>query len=323
MYYRLLSVFFVMIFFISGCSQYGEVKPRIIQPYTPALLKSHLPQFQPKSLTADAEIAFPELLSQLAPAKAVFVGEVHDRYDHHLVQLKLLQSLHQKNPNIAIGLEWFQQPYQWVLNAYLNGKFSEAQLLKKSEYKRRWQYNFALLRPILQYARQHKIPMIALSAPMELTRKIGKQGLASLSAAQRERLPVVIHPASKAYHKKLSAVFLEHSQNKKLLENFIMVQRVWDETMAMNIAKFLQKHPKHTMLVFAGRGHMSEGTGIPTDLARSSPDKIVVLAAGEKSERLKSVDYFVLTEALKLIKKKPKTKNVKAKKSTGLKSVDK
>jgi hypothetical protein len=68
---------------------------------------------------------------------------------------------------------------------------------------------------------------------------------------------------------------------------------------------------------------MSEGTGIPTDLARSSPDKIVVLAAGEKSERLKSVDYFVLTEALKLIKKKPKTKNVKAKKSTGLKSVDK
>jgi len=300
MYYPLLSIFFVIIFFIGGCSQYGDVKPRIIQPYTPVLLKQHLQQFQPKSITVDGEIAFSELLVKLAPIKTIFIGEVHDRYDHHLLQLKLLQSLHQKNPKIAIGLEWFQQPYQWVLNRYLNGSLSEAQLLEKSEYKRRWQYNYALLRPILQYAKRYKIPVIALNAPMELTRKIGKEGLSSLSPKQRAQLPAVIYPTSKAYYKKLSKVFLQHSQDKKRLQNFIMVQRVWDATMAMNIAQFLQTHPKHTMLVFAGQGHMSDGAGIPADLARISSDKAIILAVGERSERIKSVDYFVLTAALKL-----------------------
>lgn len=302
MYYRLLSIFFIIISFTSGCSQYAEIKPRVIQPYNAVSLQQHLKTFTPNSIGTKTELTFPQLVEQLSTARTVFVGEVHDRYDHHLVQLKLLQSLHQANPNIAIGVEWFQQPYQWVLNRYINGTLNEAQLLKKSEYKRRWQYNYALLRPILQYAKQHKIPIIALNAPRELTRKIAKEGINSLTSVQRAQLPAVIHPPSKAYRKRLSKVFLQHSHNKKHLDNFIKVQRVWDATMAMNIAKFLHKKPQHRMLVFAGRGHMNEGAGIPIDLARSISDKAVVLAVGERSERIKSVDYFVLTEALKLKK---------------------
>ena len=52
------------------------------------------------------------LSETLAQNRVVFVGEMHDRYDHHLNQLAVLQALHQKNPNIAIGVEWFQQPFQ-------------------------------------------------------------------------------------------------------------------------------------------------------------------------------------------------------------------
>ena len=308
MVYRLLSVFFAFIFLISGCSHYAEVKSRKIQPYTASALQQKLQQFQPNSISQHGEISFPQLLTALTPAKTIFVGEIHDRYDHHLVQLKLLQSLHQINPNIAIGLEWFQQPYQWVLNRYLNGTLNEAQLLEKSEYKQRWQYNYALLRPILQYAKRYKIPIIALNAPTELTRQIAKKGLDSLTVEQRAQLPPVIHPASKAYHKKLSKVFLQHSQDKKLLENFMMVQRVWDETMALNIAKFSKKHPNHKLLVFAGRGHMSEAAGIPADLARSSTEKTMILLIGERSEQIKSADYFILTEALKLVSAKKDTK---------------
>ena len=302
MYYPLSSIFFSVIFLLSGCSQYNEVKPRLLAPYTAHVLKQQLTQFQPKSISLQGEIEFSELLGQLESARSIFVGEIHNRYDHHLLQLKLLTTLHKKNPNIAIGIEWFQQPYQWVLNRYLNGTLSEAQLLEKSEYKRRWHYNYALLRPILQYAEQHTIPVIALNAPTELTRKIAKSGLASLEPQERCQLADVIHPASHTYHKKLSSVFRQHSQNKKLLENFIMVQRVWDETMAMNIAKFLHQYPEHKMLVFAGQGHMSDGAGIPTDLARQLPHKSVIIAAGERSERIKEIDYFVITEALQLTK---------------------
>ena len=287
---------------LSACS--SELPIKTLDHRTQADAISYINSIKPTVISKNNTLSFDDFITAIKEQRAVFVGENHDRYDNHLTQLAILKALHQQNPAIAIGVEWFQQPYQWVLNRYLNGSLNEEQLLRKSEYYQRWQYQFAMLRPILIYAKQHKIPVIALNAPAELTRKVGRSGLASLTLQERKQLPAVIHPATEKYRKKLEMIFKLHSKDKKMLENFITVQRIWDETMAMNIATFLTQHPKHRIIVFAGNGHISDGVAIPDDLKRQLDVSTTTISSGAKQEKsqAKHVDYYVINEAVSLPK---------------------
>jgi len=287
---------------ISACS--GQHAIKTLDHQNQADVINYIDNTTPTVISKNKKLTFDKFIAEITDSRAIFVGEIHNRYDNHLNQLAILKALHQQNSNIAIGVEWFQQPYQWVVNRYLNGSINEAQLLKKSEYYRRWQYPYAMLRPILIYAKQHKIPVIALNAPVELTRKVGKSGLTSLTPKQRKQLPTVIHPPEKNYRNKLESIFKEHSKSEKMLENFITVQRIWDETMAMNTAKFLKKHPKHHIIIFAGNGHISDNVGIPADLRRQLNVKTRTISSGTKQEKLQanSVDYYVINEAVSLPK---------------------
>ena len=289
---------------ISACSGQQPVKPKILDHRNQHDVINYLSSIQLKAINKHKNLSFNQLIDTTLQSRAVFVGETHDRYDNHLTQLAVLKALHHKHPNIAIGVEWFQQPYQWVVNRYLNGSFTEKQLLEKSEYYKRWYYRYDMLRPILLYAKQNRIPVIALNAPVELTKKISKSGISSLNPHERKQLPQNIHPPEKAYRKKLEDVFKHHVTDKKRLENFITVQRVWDETMAMNTAKFLKQHPKHKIIVFAGNGHISDGVGIPADLKRQRNVKTITISSGSNEEKdsANSVDYFVINEASSLPK---------------------
>ena len=286
-----------------ACSSQPNIS--VVNHKNQADVLKYIDGLQPRVISRHGAISFAAFLSQLDDKQAIFVGEQHDRYDNHLNQLMILKAVHKRYPKVAIGVEWFQQPYQWVLNRYLNGRFSEKQLLEKSEYYKRWSYRYAMLRPILRYAKQYKIPVIALNAPAELTQKVGKSGLSQLNQAERQQLPRIIHPPEKAYRKKLEKIFAKHSKDKKFLENFISVQRIWDETMAMNAAKFLQSHPDYKLLIFAGNGHIDPQAGIPLDLKRRLP-KInnITISSGTKQEKRHhaTIDYFVISRAVALPK---------------------
>lgn len=259
---------------------------------------SHLQQHPLRAIHAGKELTADALLATLADKQVILVGEQHDRYDHHLNQLAILHTLHQKNPKITIAVEWFQQPFQPVLDAYLAGNLDEAELLRQSEYYSRWGYDFRQIRPLLAYAKQHKLPVLALNAPVELTRKVGKGGLQALDASERAQLPPDITPAPAAYRTRLAAVFHEHGMDgDAALDNFVWVQRVWDETMAYNIVRHLQAQPERQIIVFAGVGHMSDGMGIPADVQRRLPQvRLVTLASADATEtHPPKVDYVLPT----------------------------
>ena len=92
-----------------------------------------------------------EVLTQLDDARVILVGEKHTRYDHHLVQLEILKYLHQQNPDLVVGVEWFQQPFQQHLDDYIAGDISEREMLNLTEYFDRWSYNYRLYQPKLHY----------------------------------------------------------------------------------------------------------------------------------------------------------------------------
>lgn len=298
--YRMTSLLALIYLLTSTASL--PVQATTLEHRNLAEVNSFLDGWKPVAIDGNKQISFPELMQRLQSKRVVFVGETHDRYDHHINQLLILRALHRQNPNIGIGVEWFQQSFQPVINHYLAGRISEDQLLAQTDYYNRWRYDFRMLRPILEYAKTHKLPVIALNAPAELTSKVGMQGLESLSKAERVQLPEEITPAAGSYLNKLRQVFADHAHGQGQFENFAMVQRIWDETMAANIVKFLQTHEKSRMVVFAGSGHVSVKAAIPNDVSRRLPKTSkATLHSVDVRERLNDeVDYQLLTQFLSL-----------------------
>jgi hypothetical protein len=197
---------------------------------------------------------------------------------------------------VAIGMEMFQRPFQGALDDYLNGRIDEKAFLKQSEYFQRWRFDYNLYRPILQFAREEKIPVVALNIPREITEKVGKTGLDSLSEEEKKQIPAQMDFSDRAYREKLERVFREHpSFEAKNFDFFLQAQILWDEAMAESVARFLERNPDHQMVVLAGSGHLAYGSGIPARAARRNGfDYSILLNDGELE---KDIAHFVVNPA--------------------------
>ena len=208
-----------------------------------------------------------ELSGKLTEKRALFIGEIHDRLEHHQNQLLLIQNLYARYPYIAIGVEYFQQPFQAHVNDYLAGYIDEREMLIRTEYFKRWKVDYRMFQPILRFAREKHIPVLALNVPGEVHTKVFRGGLSSLNAQERALIPDDIQPASKDYRQRLKAIFDTHPEGESF-ELFLEGQLLWDETMADVAANYLKKHPQTLLVVLAGLGHMMYGDGIPKNLNR-------------------------------------------------------
>jgi uncharacterized iron-regulated protein len=216
----------------------------------------------------DQTSSLAHVMKQIDDARVVLVGETHTRYDHHLVQLEILKHLYQKSPNLALGVEWFQQPYQKHLDDYIAGEITEKEMLHRTDYFSRWQYNYRLYQPILQYARENNIPIIALNAPRELIKALAKSEFDDLPEELKSQLPKSYDWSDKNYEQRLRDIFELHPEYNGKFENFMRSQLTWDESMAERAAQYLQDNPETRMLVLAGSGHIMFGSGIPNRIKR-------------------------------------------------------
>lgn len=247
-----------------------------------------------------------QILQELGKANVVYLGEIHDSPEDHKAQLKILQALHQKNPKIAIAMEMFQRPYQNILDKYLAGKITEAQLIEQSEYEKRWGFPWEYYAPILRFAKTNQLPVLALNTPVEVTRKVARQGLESLTASERQYIPPVseIRTDNADYRKMVQESYQQHQQaghgNSSSFERFFTTLVLWDETMAEAIAKFIQANPDYQVVVLAGQSHIMYGYGIPSRVERRLSNKRLIqrsvllsVSAEDKAKTGKKIaDYF-------------------------------
>jgi uncharacterized iron-regulated protein len=247
------------------------------------------------------------LVARLADKRVVFIGEVHDRFDHHLNQLDIIRGLHKIHPNLMVGLEFFQQPFQRFLDAYIAGDLDEKEMLRETEYYERWRYDFRLYAPILRFAREKGIRLVALNVPKEITSKVAREGLASLNDQERAQLPREIDRSQKAYRARVKAAFDQHPKDghtgkePEQFENFLSAQLLWDEGMAAQASQYLIQYPDSPMVILAGGGHIVYGDGIPARLARRLPvDIATVMNLTETSIRPGIADFVLLPQEKQL-----------------------
>lgn len=225
--------------------------------------------FTPQQQTYPAKT----VLQDLARMNVVYLGETHDQEADHQAQLAIIQALHQHQPKLAIALEMFQRPAQPLLDQYLAGKLTEADLQSRSQFSQRWGFPWEYYAPILRFAREQQLPLIALNTPSEVTRKVARQGLESLTFPERRFIPPAseIRTDNAAYRQMALQVYEEIHQGRTSssnFERFFLAQVLWDETMAEGIARFAQANPHTLTVVLAGQGHLVYGHGIPSRVAR-------------------------------------------------------
>jgi uncharacterized iron-regulated protein len=269
--FPLSGVVLLLVLLATGCAtppQSGHVAPQRASPAVESTSTTS-PAGEIVSLDLRAVSTLEGIIPQLATRRVVLVGETHDRYDHHLVQLEIIRRLHALYPRLAIGMEAFQQPFQAVLDDYVAGRISEAELLRDSEYYRRWRFDFRNYKPILDFAREQRLPVVALNLPSELTARVGEAGIDGLTEAERRQLPSEIDRSDSAYEARLHKIYRRHpAVNGHGFGNFLDVQLAWDEGMAEQAARYLREHPDTLLVVLAGSGHLAYGGGIPRRLER-------------------------------------------------------
>lgn len=208
-----------------------------------------------------------DLLRSLAAADAVFVGEEHDDGETHRAELWLLQNLHKRWGAITLALEMFERDGQSALNDYLAGRTSEAQLAKSV---RLWSNYPTDYRPLVEYAKTRRVPVVGANAPARLARDVSQNGAAAvyakLTPAEKAFVAAFTSAPGDAYFARFAAIIGEGhgsgpSLNEAVVRRFYEAQCLKDDTMAESVVSALASGRR--VLHINGTFHSDAGLGIP------------------------------------------------------------
>ncbi|HEX7024462.1 MAG TPA: ChaN family lipoprotein [Gemmatimonadales bacterium] len=149
------------------------------RPLTPGYTPHRVYDTRKKSF-----IDFETLAGRLSGADIVFVGEQHDDPATHRMELALLEGVARRRDSVVLGLEMFERDAQPLLDGYLGGSGTEADLLRDGRPWKNYQSDY---RPLVELARSRGWPVVASNVPRPLASLIGRAGLAALDTLPPER----------------------------------------------------------------------------------------------------------------------------------------
>ncbi|GAB3907334.1 ChaN family lipoprotein [Larkinella knui] len=235
-------------------------------------------------------VSYQKVLKEAADADIVFFGELHNNPICHWLELQLTKDLHeQKKEQLVLGAEMFEADNQTALSDYVSGKTTDKEFPKQA---RLWNNYKTDYRPLVDFAREHKLAMIATNVPRRYASAVARQGLASLDTVPASQkawiapLPITVDltlPGYKAMLDMMHGDAAAPSTGKGPSDqaaNFARAQAIKDATMAYFILQ--NRKPGNTFLHFNGSYHSNNFEGIIWYLRQKQPDlKIVTIASVE------------------------------------------
>jgi len=246
-------------------------------------------------------VRFDELITALSGCDVIFIGEIHDNPEHHLMEIQILQALADRiGDHLAVGMEFFQLGQQEAIDHYLHGLISEDRFLEAVDWKESWGFDYLFYRPLMLLSKERGLRVLALNAPAAIVRKVAKVGLSGLTAEERSQLPEHIYLGNEAERAYLREAFSVHKDmDLKSFERFYEAQCVWESTMAETISRHLAASGGK-MVVFSGNGHIVYKFGIPDRTVRRIPVTVatVVLhpASGQEKVDRNLADFVWITD---------------------------
>ncbi|CAE6951075.1 hypothetical protein ACOMICROBIO_GDFFDHBD_03646 [Vibrio sp. B1REV9] len=229
------------------------------------------------------------LTADLKQADVILIGEWHTHAGIHRFQTDMLKQLASDARPVALSMEQITRNKQSVVDAYLNNKIGEQYFIKQSNAWPNYESDY---RPLVEFAKQANIPVIASNAPKEIVRCIGRQGTAyieKLNAEERRFIAEDINTGESPYKEKFMASM--HHGKPEQTERQYAAQVTWDETMADSIVTFLSMNPDTQVIHIAGKFHTENGLGTAASILNRNPNLKVVVITPTPDVSTSSSDY--------------------------------
>jgi uncharacterized iron-regulated protein len=235
-------------------------------------------EWQVWDVQAGQPVAVEPWLVALAEARIIYIGEEHRNRWHIEAALRVLRALTAHGLQPVLALEMFDWESQRALDRYLSDRPpSRDQFLQEAHWEDSWGGPFEEYEPLVNYAREHRLPLLALNPPRVLVRLVAKQGL--WQAKQDERMAQwgmreetlvddtayrsVVLDQIRRCHAELTDEAYRRMYDASLFR---------DEGMAKTIADYLRQNRASVragpVVVYTGGGHIQYRLPVPNRVAR-------------------------------------------------------
>lgn len=260
-------------------------------------MKSDKPAYQFFDLKGRSA-EYSEVLKAALESDIVFFGELHNSPICHWLELELTKDLYAiKKENLVMGAEMFESDNQLILNEYLSGKVREKNF---EDEMKLWDNYKSDYKPLVKFAFENKIPLIATNIPRRYASLVNKKGLIALDSLSNDAkvllppLPIAYDPELKGY-KGLVEMMKEAGGHDTLY--IAKAQAIKDATMAHFI---LQNWKEGKVFIhYNGTYHSDNFEGIVWYIRQEKPDlRILTISSVEqdtisvlREENLNLADY--------------------------------
>jgi len=216
------------------------------------------------------------LVTALAAADFVMLGEMHDNPDHHVIQARLVRALGERGKRPGLAFEMLDQEDQAQVDAALARKPRDADALGKAvAWDQSGWYGFAMYRPIFVEGLAAGMPVLAANLPSLAAKDAVMKGPEALPERVRTLLAAEepLAPATlAALRTEMKASHCDAPLPETFLDRLALAQRARDAHMAQRL---LEAGAGGAILV-TGNGHARRDRGVPMTLARVAPERKVV-----------------------------------------------
>lgn len=225
-----------------------------------------------------------KIVADMAFADVLFFGEEHNDSAAHYLEHAFFTALYNQYPGkVALSLEMFEADNQLVLNEYLKGFIDETRLSRDA---RLWN-NYRDYRPMIEFAKQNKIPVVAANPPrryVNLVSRRGRRSLDSLDKESKKFLPPLPYDTLGGRYREKFMDIMKGSPGSGSA-NIYYSQSLWDAGMAYNIYKFIKENKRTKIFHCAGKFHVEEklGTVAQLQLLNKKLRVINIIALSDKA----------------------------------------
>lgn len=231
-----------------------------------------------------------QLASKLQKYDVVFFGEYHDQSEIHQYELELLKAMYKaKGEKLALSMEMFEADNQSKLNNFLADTLSEENFLAAS---RPWPNYGTDYAPLVNFAKEKKMPVIAANVPRFLAAHVAKNNASTegVEAQYQQWLPKHTYAPEGAYKDKFYAQMSSPAAPMKMppqrLAAVYAAQCLKDDKMAESIAAFADAHQNMQILHINGCFHSDAHLGTTQKLEALRPElKIAVITPLERKQK--------------------------------------
>ena len=202
------------------------------------------------------KVSYKKMLKSLAKKDIVLFGELHNNAIAHWLQYEVTTDLHQRR-QLILGAEMVEADNQKPLSDYLNGNIDNKGLDTLARLWSNYKTDYA---PLVDFAKEKKLPFIATNIPRRYANMVYKKGFAILDSLSAEEkswmapLPMAFDSELPTY-KNILEMMGEHGTPE-----LVQAQATKDATMAHFILKNYKKG--HLFIHYNGAYHSDYYEGI-------------------------------------------------------------